>query len=73
VIWARRGLSLTTCPKSYITAESLALVEEFVVRRRLGAMDLTDLSARQVEAFAVLEKAVISSRNDGQHNAESTF
>jgi hypothetical protein len=73
VIWARRGLSLTTCPKSYITAESLALVEEFVVRRRLGAMDLTDLSARQVEAFAVLEKAVISLRNDGQHNAESTF
>ena len=32
-VWARKTVALETCPKSYITAESEALVEEFLVRR----------------------------------------
>jgi hypothetical protein len=57
-VWARKQAALRTCPKSYISADSLALVEEFFVRRRLGGMDFGELSARQVEAFVVLEKAL---------------
>jgi hypothetical protein len=38
-----------------VTAESLGLVEEFLVRRRLGGLDFDELSARQVEAFLILE------------------
>jgi len=34
------------------------LVEEFLVRHRLGGIDLSELSARQVEAFLVLEQAL---------------
>jgi DNA replicative helicase MCM subunit Mcm2 (Cdc46/Mcm family) len=67
-VWARRGIALRTCPKSYITAESLTLVEEFFVRRRLGGMNFTELSARQVEAFVILEKALAKEMNDGQQN-----
>jgi len=68
LVWARRGVSLRTCPKPYITAESETLVEEFFVRRRLGGMDLAKLSARQVEAFVILEKALTGKTIDGQHN-----
>ena len=67
-MWARRGIALRTCPKSYITAESLTLVEEFFVRRRLGGMNFAELSARQVEAFVILEKALATEMNDGQQN-----
>jgi hypothetical protein len=68
LVWARRDVSLRTCPKAYITAESQTLVEEFFVRRRLGGMDFAELSARQVEAFAILEEALAARMNDGQHN-----
>jgi hypothetical protein len=68
LVWARRDVSLRTCPKPYITAESQTLVEEFLVRRRLGGMDLAELSARQVEAFTILEQALTGKTSDGQHN-----
>ena len=46
------------CPKSYVSAESEGMVEEFLVRRRMGGMEFRDLTARQVEAFVVLEQAL---------------
>ena len=49
-MWARKDVAVSSCPKSLISAESEALVEEFLVRRRLGVKDLATLSARQVEA-----------------------
>jgi hypothetical protein len=64
----RRQVSLRTCPKSYITAESQTLLEEFFVRRRLGGMDFAELTARQVDAFVILERALATEMNDGQHN-----
>jgi DNA replicative helicase MCM subunit Mcm2 (Cdc46/Mcm family) len=68
LVWARRDVALRTCPKPYITAESQTLVEEFFVRRRLRGMDFAELSARQVEAFVILERALTAGMNDGQHN-----
>ena len=65
-MWARNGLALTTCPKSYITAESDALIEEFLFRRRLGFDG--ELTGRQADAFAVLASAAEQERNDGQHH-----
>ncbi len=66
MIWARRGVALTRCPKAEIRAESEALVEEFLVRRRLGGTNFGELSARQVEAFVILESALAEERNDGE-------
>ena len=68
VVWARRNVALETCPKPYITAESQSLVEEFFVRRQLRAFDVEGLSARQVEAFLVLEKELAGEMNDGRHD-----
>jgi hypothetical protein len=67
-VWARRGASLTTCPKSYITPDSLGFVEEFLVRRRLGGAIFADLSARQVEAFSILENELSAETRDGQNH-----
>jgi hypothetical protein len=69
LVWARKGASLTTCPRSYITAESLGLIEEFLVRRRLGGTGFGELSARQVEAFSILENELEAERRDGQNHA----
>ena len=71
LVWARREVSLRTCPKSYITSESQTLVEEFFVRRRLGGMDFESLSARQVEAFVILEKALAAEMRHAQHTRDA--
>jgi hypothetical protein len=68
VVWARGQVALTRCPKSCITPESEALVEEFLVRRRLGGLRFEELSARQVEAFLILEKEW----SDGQRSTRRT-
>ncbi len=67
LVWARGGLALGTCPKSYITAESEALLEHFLARRRIGGARAEELSAREVEAFVVLEEALAQERKHGQH------
>ena len=67
-MWARKGASLTTCPKSYVTADSLALVEEFLVRRRLGGTSFAELSARQVEAFSILANELSAEIKNGQNH-----
>jgi hypothetical protein len=65
-VWARKTIAIESCPKSYVTAESEGLVEEFLVRRRLGGIDFDELSARQVEAFLVLEQALAAEELTGR-------
>jgi hypothetical protein len=60
---------VTTCPKSLITPESETLVEEFLVRRRLGGIVLAELGAKQAEAFLILEQALTAERGNGEHGA----
>ena len=67
-VWARKDVATEICPKSYITAESLTLVEDFLVRRRLNGIQFSELSARQVEAFLILEKALAEEMNNERHN-----
>ena len=69
MVWARKNVAVTCCPKSLITAESETLVEEFLVKRQLGGIDFGELTARQVEAFLILEQAVAAERSDGEHSA----
>ena len=65
-VWARGRVSLTSCPTSYISAESIALLEEFHAWKLLGAKSFYDLPARLVEAIFVLEKELSAERSDGQ-------
>ena len=68
MIWARGGIALTECPKPVITPESGALVEEYLVWKRLGPAAVGELSARQAEAFVVLENAMEREKNHGERH-----
>lgn len=64
VVWARKQAASCECPKSFITAQSLAWVEEFLVRRRLGRWDPDRAGAREMEAFLILERELTGERRD---------
>ena len=44
------------------------MVEEFLVWRRIGGAAVSELSARQVEAFVVLENAMEREKRNGERN-----
>jgi len=69
LVWARGGASLTTCPKSYITPESLALVEEFLLRRHLGMAGFGELTGKQADAFCVLANELAAEERNGEDDA----
>ena len=48
-------MALAECPKWLVSAESIGLVEEFLLRRRMGFGEVRELTARQVEAFVILQ------------------
>jgi len=58
-VWARRTVAIDSCPVSYVTAESLVLVQEFVAWRQSGG-DLFSLPARTAEAFCILNNELKS-------------
>lgn len=56
VVWVRRGVATTVCPRSFVSAESEAWLEQFQTLKRFGMGDVMVLPARTVHAFIVLEK-----------------
>ena len=66
MVWGRKQTQTEECPKSLVTGESLALVEEFFVRRRLGIADSIDLEARKVDAFLILRDEMEREERDGK-------
>ena len=56
VVWGRKGVVCGACPRSYVTAESVGWLEEFLVRRQLGGVGSEAVSARKAEAFVVLQR-----------------
>jgi hypothetical protein len=64
-VWGRRQTRTEECPKSLVTGESLALLEEFFVRRRLGIQDSLETEARKVDAFLILRDEMESEEQHG--------
>jgi hypothetical protein len=50
----------------------MVLLESFFVHRRLGPIGGPELTARQAEAFVILENALAAENRDG-HNARNAF
>jgi hypothetical protein len=67
IVWARKQVSVSSCPTSYITSESIAMIEEFHVWKLFGVRDVYGLPARLVEAIFVLENELRSERNDAEN------
>jgi hypothetical protein len=64
-VWARKQVAIATCPKSYITAQSVAWLEEFVVRRKLDQGWPDTQGAREAEAYLILEAEWEAEVQDG--------
>jgi hypothetical protein len=66
-VWVRNGIAVTACPKSVITGESQALLEDYQTRKTLGDFrNLSHLPARLVDAFLLLEQLVVKERSHEQ-------
>jgi hypothetical protein len=58
---------VSVCPKSVITGDSQALLEDYQTRRLFGDFsNLTALPARTVDAFCVLEQLIAKERSHEQ-------
>ena len=58
VVWGRRQIAVTRCPKSLITGESLYLLEQFSVWKRCPGGNPQTMPARVVDAIVILENEV---------------
>ena len=65
IVWARKYVATDQCPKSEVSAQSLAWIEQYYVWRKLGACYPEPLAAKEVEAFLVLEQELEKERNHG--------
>jgi hypothetical protein len=65
IVWGRRQVQAQECPKSFVTGESMALLEEFFVRRRLGLPGSMDMDARKTDAFVILSDLMEREERDG--------
>jgi hypothetical protein len=65
IVWGRGQTQTDECPKSLITGASMALIEEFFVRRRLGIPDSLETEARKVDAFLILRDETEREEQDG--------
>lgn len=66
IVWGRKKAQSEECPKSLITGESLAFVEEFFTRRGLGMQYDPELPARKVDAFLILRDEMEREEQDGK-------
>ncbi len=64
LVWVRKRAQTEECPKSMVTGESLSLLEEFFVRRRLGMTNEMEMAARKVDAFMVLREEMEREEKD---------
>lgn len=64
LVWIRKRAQSEECPKSAITGESLSLLEEFFVRRRLGMTEGMETPARKVDAFLILREEMEREERD---------
>jgi len=56
---------LDTCPRSFVSAESIGLVEAFAAWKLVGSGDFASLPARTADAFCVLENELRAEMNNG--------
>ncbi len=66
MVWARNGFAITECPKSYVSSQSLSLLEEYAVWKAVGPVAFGMLTARQAEAFHALDLELTKEARDAQ-------
>ena len=70
LVWAHGRAGVEECPKSFVTAASAELVERFFIWKASGAREWERLTAREAEAFGVLEEEWRAGTDSGVTNGE---
>ena len=68
-VWTRRRVHTEICPKSLVTAQSIAWLEEYVMRKKNGGGPAEDLPARKLEAFLVIETELAEEIEEAKRSA----
>ena len=63
MVWARGRVGTEECPRSFVSAASVGFVEKYFARKM---MDLGDVTAREAEAFAIVERELRMEQANGQ-------
>jgi hypothetical protein len=68
VVWARGGAAAEECPTSLVTPASIEFLERFLAWKTVGKGESTahELTAREAEAFVVLEHELRMEKTNGQ-------
>jgi len=69
LVWARGAAAAEECPKSLSTPQSLEWVERFFAWKFAGDTRLEEMSARQADAFLMLEREWRTGSNNGEHKS----
>jgi hypothetical protein len=64
VVWGRKQVFTEECPKSLVNGATLALLEEFLVNRRMGIGITLATDARKVDAFLILKEQMEREERD---------
>jgi hypothetical protein len=67
IVWARKSVSTDECPTSIVSAQSTTWIEQYYVWKRLGPSYPGELSAREVEAFLILDR---EAQTEASHGAK---
>ena len=65
IVWGRGQVHVDECPKSYVTGDSISLLEEFFVLQALGTKVSATAPARTVDAFLILREQVDKEERNG--------
>ena len=65
VVWTGGAIGIDECPKSYMDPRSLEWLERYFTWRLLG-LERRELTARQAEAFLVIESELRSELTNGK-------
>ena len=66
LVWTRKRLALSECPKSYIRAQSVAWIESYGIWKRFGGTAVDVRTAREVQAFLILEAETAQEQRDNE-------
>ena len=64
VVWGRKQVTATECPKSLVDGATMSMLEDFLVNRRLGIPVSFETPARKVDAFLILKEQMEREERD---------
>ncbi len=68
LVWARGRVATDECPKSLVTPQSMEWIERFFTWKFEGGREISELSARDADAFLMLEREWRAG-NDAEHKS----